>query len=242
MVYGWIAAVMLVAGTALGAAAEESPSRTPPEAQLGDLTALTPLELARAYLAAAATLPLAQSAGEGLGILNVTIDGKEYRVDAANAAQFISLFEARAEAYGKAIAGHAPAAIEGSYAVTAGAGCRGEKFDPRSLFAGAIAPDGSPLMATTARIIQNGIDTNLLVTQSRGRERLAELISGTTVGNTVVFTKAMGSGFSVYGTVRDNAIELKLDPEEVKTALGAEAGSDADWQALSGCAFVLTRR
>jgi hypothetical protein len=242
MVYRALAS-MLVVAAALAAAAQEAPSRTPPRPpDLADLGALTAAELARAYLAATATLPLAQSAGEGLGLLNLEIDGRPYRIDAANAAQFIALLEGRVEVYGRAIAERGTAMIDGTYTLSAGPGCTGEKFDPRSVFAAALATDGTPLVPTTASITQSGIDTNLLVTLSRGRERLAELLYGATVGNTVVFTKAMGNGFGLYGTVKDHGIEVALDPEEVKRALGEEAGTDADWQAVEICRFSLTPR
>jgi hypothetical protein len=243
MVYRPIIAAFFTAIAAAGAAAQEAPSRTPPVApQLSEIIALTPYDLARGYLGATTAIPIAQAAGQGLGILGLGIDGKEYRVDAANAAQFIPLLEARAAVYGQAIVARGQAKIDGQYTFAAGAGCKGERFDPRLLFSGAQAADGTPLMATTARVIQTGIETNLLVTFNRGREVLGELLSGITVEDTIVFTKVMGNGFSIYGTAKGSTIELELDPEEVKGSIGANAGTAADWQALATCVFTLTKR
>jgi hypothetical protein len=243
MIYRQIIAAWLFTVAALGAAAQEAPGRIPPAPpKVQDLLPLTPYDLARGYLAAQAALPLAKSASDGLGVLNLGIDGKEYRVDTTNAAQFIPLLEDRVKLYGEAIAARGAAKIDGQYTFAAGPGCKGEKFDPRLLFAAGSSADGTPLMATTARIIQSGLDTNLLVTFTRGREVLGEFLSGTTVENTIIFTKVMGNGFSIYGTAKDNGIELELDPEEVKGSIGARAGTDADWQGLATCVFTLTKR
>jgi hypothetical protein len=157
-------------------------------------------------------------------------------------ALFVPLLEARAAVYGKAIVARGQPKIDGQYTFVAGPGCKGEKFDPRLLFSAGQAADGTPLMATTARVIQTGIETNLLVTFTRGREVLGELLTGITVENTIVFSKVMGNGFSIYGTVKDGAIELELDPEEVKGSIGATAGTEADWAGLASCVFTLARR
>jgi hypothetical protein len=243
MIYCRLVIASLFAGVAFSAAAQESPSRTPPAAPaLKELMTQPAQEIARGYLAAMAALPLAKAAADGLGLLGVEIDGAAYRVDAANGAQFAALFEERVEVYGNAITERGTAVVEGQYTFTAGPACRGEMFDPRSLFAGALGPDGTPLLPTGIRILQYGIDANMLVTFTRGREIVGELLPGTTVENTVVFTKAMGNGFAIYGTVKGNVIELTLDPEEVRAALDPQSGTDADWQTLGACFFTLTRR
>ncbi len=220
-----------------------APLKTPPALpELSSLAGLSPYELARGYLGSTAAVPAAQAAQQGLGIANLGLDGVEYRVDASNAADFLKLLQARAAVYAKAIAARGLKMLDGQYLFTAGPGCKGEKFDPRLLFSGNRAADGSPLMASTARILQSGIETNLLVTFNRGREVVGELLSGVTVEDELVFTRVMGNGFSIYGMIKGDRIELELDPDEVKNSIGAEQGTAADWQALGTCVFTLTRR
>jgi hypothetical protein len=214
----------------------------PPVPDAATLAALPPYELARGYLAAVAAVPLAQAAGEGQGILNLGIDGQPYIVNTANAARFIPFLQARVAAYGKAITTRGSAKIDGTYGLAAGPACKGEKFDPRILFAGGKGPDGTPLMATSARVIQMGAETDLLVTLVQGRQSLGEIIMGTAVENTLVLADVMSHGFSIYGTISGNTIELRLDPEEVKDAIGADTATAADWKLLEACVFTLTKK
>jgi hypothetical protein len=206
------------------------------------VAALPALELVRGYLAAIAALPLTHAARDGQGILTVGIDGIPYQVNAANADQFIALMQARMAAYGEAIKARGSPTLDGQYDLVAGPACKGEKLDPRIIFAGGRAPGGTPIMATTARIVQAGIETDLLVTLAQNRQVIGEIISGAAVEDVVIFSDVMGKGFSLYGTIKRDAIELRFDAEEVKDALGPDAATEADWQAFADCVFTLTKR
>ena len=228
-----------------GALAQQPPAPSlvaPPAPATASLAKLPALELARGYLAALSALPLTQAARDGQGILTVGIDGTAYQVNAANGDQFIKLMQDRAKVYGDAISARGAPMIDGQYGLSVGSSCKGEKFDPRVIFAGGRAPDGTPILATTARIVQTGIETDLLVTLVRNRQTIGEIISGTAVDNVVIFSDVMGNGFSFYGDIKGDTIALRLDPEEVKDVLGANAATDADWQALGACVFTLTKR
>jgi hypothetical protein len=238
-------AAILAASVAVAQTAPPAPARlrnAPAAPQVEALLPLAPAELARGYLAAQAALPLVEQAGQGLGIVDIGIDGQKYRIDSANAGQFIPLFNGRIAAYAQAIGIRGAPAIDGQYTFAAGPACKGETFDPRRLFAAASAADGTPFLPTVARITQTGADTNLVLTFNRGRTVFTEILPGTSVENTIVFSN-VENGVSIHGTVKDaGAIELKLDPEEVKTSPGVQSGSGADWQALAACLFTLTKR
>jgi len=214
----------------------------PPPPAAAIVAALPALELVRGYLAAVAALPLTQAARDGQGVLTVGIDGVAYQVNAANADQFIRLMQARTAAYGEAITVRGSPMLEGQYDLAAGPACKGEKLDPRIIFAGGRAPDGTPIMATSARIIQNGIETDLLVTLARNRQVIGEIVSGAAVENVVIFADVMGKGFSLYGAINRDMIDLRFDAEEVKDALGPDAATEADWHAFNDCVFTLTKR
>jgi hypothetical protein len=233
-----LALVLLAAGVHA-----DEPSLTPPPApDPAALATLPAYELARGYLAAIAALPLADSARQALGILNLGIDGKAYIVNSANAVAFIPLLKARADAFGKVITMRGSSVTEGQYALATGAGCKGERFDPRFIFSAGKAANGEPVMATSARIIQNGLETDVLVTLSQNRQTIGEVLTGVAVENTLVLADVMSAGFSLYGSVVGNTIELRLDPLEVKDAIGAAAGTEADWKLVDACVFTLSKK
>jgi hypothetical protein len=249
------ALAQIVAPAPGGAAAPSAPNLAPPSAQVSGppltvppavpdpehLKTLPAIDLARGYLAAENALPLASQAAQGQGVLGLGIDGIAYTVNASNAPQFITFLQARAAAFTKAIMARGSTAIDGQYTVSAGPGCVGEKYDPRQIFASSKGPNGVQL-ASGIQIVTSGIDTNMLVTLAQNRQTIGSLISGTAVENTVVFADVLSMGYSLYGSVSANTITLRLDPDEVKNALGASAGTDADWKRLEACVFTLTRK
>jgi hypothetical protein len=238
-------AALFAASVAVAQTPAPAPSRlrnAPPSPQVDALLPLAPHELARGYLAAQTALPLAEEAGKGLGIVDIGIDGQEYRVDSANAGQFVPLFSARIAAYAQAIGIRGTPAIDGPYSFAAGPDCEGETFDARHLFAAAVGPDGTPLMATTARIVQAGADISLILTFNRGRGAFTEILTGTAVENTLLLGRGLENGIAIHGIARDGMIELRLEAEEVKASLSAQSGTGTDWQTLAACVFTLTRQ
>jgi hypothetical protein len=214
----------------------------PPLPDTATLAGMSAVDLARGYLAAQAALPLAHQAAAAQGVLSLGIDGQPYTVSSGNAGQFITFLQARVDAFTKAITKRGALNLDGQYALAAGPGCMGEKFDPRVLFSPGKAADGSLLPAKAVQIITSGIDTNMLITLSQNRQVIGVVLTGTAVDDTVIFADVLSMGFSLYGSIGPNTIALRFDPEEVKSALGADVGTDADWKRLAACVFTLTKK
>jgi hypothetical protein len=173
--------------------------------------------------------------------MSLGIDGVPYAVNAANAAAFVKALDARLAALSGAIDGRGAAPIDGQYRLEAGAGCTGSKLDPKRIFS-TSAVSGAPIMATEVRIVAGGIERYMFISVTQNRQTIGVVMSGVAIGDTVVFADVLSLGFDLWGTVKDTTIELRLDAEQMKGALGAEAGTEEDWRAIGACVFTLTRK
>jgi hypothetical protein len=235
-------AAFLVAALLSFSASAQQPSPIPPPAPAVDaLVKLPAADLVSGYLAAKSALPVADLARQGQGILTLGIDGVPYLVNTTNGEQFIALLQQRIATFAKAIEARGSVLMEGQYDLAASPACKGEKFDPRYAFA-TRGTGGTPVMASRGQVVLNGIEADLLVTVIQGRASVGVILVGAAVDDAVIFANVMGEGFNLYGTIKGNAIALRFEPDEVKAALGAGAGTDADWNNLADCVFTLTKR
>ncbi len=229
-----------LAAMTLATAVKAADDALPPIPTLAEVADEPASDLAHDYLLASTAVHLAARAAQGDGTATVALAGRTYRIDADNAATVAPALAARLDVYRKAVADRRGPSVGGQYRLEAGPQCVGEKLDPRAIFA-TKRVNGEPLTAHQVQLLDAGTDTYMLVSLVQAGQVLGIAVTGVVVDDSIVFADVGGHGFGMFGTVAGNTIDLHLDVAEMKTALGPDAATDADWRSIGECAFTLTR-
>lgn len=147
--------------------------------------------------------------------------------------------KSRSQLYRKAVGKRIHRNIAGEYRITFGPKCKPTSFnwDLRIYFK--VGEDqGKPVFQDRVSIRQAGFKADL-VQASRGLELSW---AGVTVEDAVVFhvsSLTTDFGFHLWGSIKGNAIELRLDAEE-HLSLGLIPKARQEWIEALGCVFILT--
>jgi len=197
---------------------------------------IRPEHLAAGYLAVDATAAMIEMAVPAGVTVDTTLDGKKQAITKSNVDTYLKAYRARLEIYRQAIEQRGFVQIAGRYALDAGASCQGQNLDLREMFAAEMR-DGKPVMAGELTVRQTGFRADIVLSAVYEEQSQELVYPGVVVEDAIVFAAPANMEFNFWGRVQDRVIELRLDLEELQSALGVP---ESDRQTVANCVFTLT--